>query len=290
MKLADPLVRNPSNPPAPQPGRRSHWVLRADDRHAANVRESDELAQEVPVALEYNGISHAALLLTPCDLEDLAYGFSYTEGIIRSARDIHDLDIAQDDNGIVLRATIASACLDQLKRRRRTLAGRTGCGLCGLESLAEVRRDLPAVAPRTAPISRQAISTAVRQLRERQPLHLSTGATHAAGWADEHGAIQIVREDVGRHNALDKLIGHLIRHSIDTTKGMAVISSRASFEMVQKAAAAGMSALIAVSAPTTYAVQIAAELNLLLAGFARGNRFTVYAHPEYLSDTGAQQN
>lgn len=269
---------------SPCPGRRSQRVLRADSapRHASRLHVSDEIAEEVPIAFEYNGISHATLLATPSDLEDLAFGFSYTEGVTRAASDIYDIDIVERDNGIILQMTIASACLDQLKRRRRSLAGRSGCGLCGIESLDEVRRDLPALAPRTDLISYAAISTAIEQLQARQPLHLFTGATHAAGWADKYGAIEAVREDIGRHNALDKLIGHLLRYSVDTAQGIAVISSRASFEMVQKTAAAGISALIAVSAPTTYAITLATELNVLLAGFARGSQYTVYAHPEYL--------
>ncbi len=266
-------------------GRRSAKVLRSS-QHASRLSESDELAEEVAVALEYNGISYAALLATPCDLADLAYGFSFTEGIIRNTQDLYDLDIVQHPGGIVIQATIASACLDQLKRRRRTLAGRTGCGLCGIESLDEVRRTLPTLAPPADLISPAAISRAVEQLRGLQPLHLATGATHAAGWATAQGHIEHVREDVGRHNALDKLIGHLLRQEIDTTQGFTVISSRASFEMVQKAAAAGISAVIAVSAPTTYAVQMANELNVLLAGFARNKLFTVYAHPEYLRNDG----
>lgn len=246
------------------------------------LRESDELAQEVPIALEYNGISHATVLATPCDLEDFAYGFSYTEGIIRKAADIYDLEVSARANGIVIQATIASACLNQLKLRRRSLAGRTGCGLCGLESLDEVQRTLDSLPPRLAMITADAITSATEQLRKLQPLHLLTGATHAAGWSGLQGQVGPVREDVGRHNALDKLIGHLLRAQIDTAQGFAVISSRASFEMVQKAASAGISALVAVSAPTGYAVQMAQDLNLMLAGFARKEVFTVYAHPEYL--------
>lgn len=284
MQSEDAITREPTRPADPQAaGRRSHRVLRVSP-HATAVSEADQLACELPVALEYNGISHATVLATPLDLEDFAYGFSYTEGIIRSARDIHDLEIVEMPGGFVIQASIASACLRQLKLRRRSLAGRTGCGLCGIESLDEVRRDLPALAPRDQPLSARLIARAVQSLRELQPLHLATGATHAAGWANAQGEIEHVREDVGRHNALDKLIGHLLRHDVDTTSGIAVISSRASFEMVQKAAAAGINVLVAVSAPTSYAVQMANELNVLLAGFARQNGFTVYTHSEYMND------
>lgn len=254
--------------------------------HGLSHFEIDQIAQEIPVALEYNGISHATLLATPCDLEDLAYGFSFTEGIIRTARDIYDVVITEAAAGLVVQITIAHACLSQLKLRRRALAGRTGCGLCGIESLDEVRRDLPALEPRPARISRRAIVHAIDRLRDLQPLHQATGATHAAGWANAHGDVQHVREDVGRHNALDKLIGHLLRHGIAPGDGIAAISSRASFEMVQKSVAAGIGVIAAVSAPTSFAIQIADELNVLLAGFARDGRFNLYAHPEFLSHPG----
>jgi FdhD protein len=260
----------------------SHGVLRVDADAACTQAEVDQLACELPVALEYNGISHATMLATPCDLEDLLVGFSFTEGIIRAASDVYDIDIVRRDDGVVVQARIASACLNELKLRRRSLAGRSGCGLCGIESLDEVRRALPALPPRPRSISPPAIATACNQLRARQPLHLATGATHAAGWADRYGNLIAVREDVGRHNALDKLIGFLLREGRDTSDGLTVISSRASFEMVQKAAAAGMPTLIAVSAPTTYAVDMAQELNVFLAGFARDQRYTVYSHPEFL--------
>ncbi|HWL29230.1 MAG TPA: formate dehydrogenase accessory sulfurtransferase FdhD [Burkholderiaceae bacterium] len=263
-------------------GLASRRVLRVDAAAGRRQTERDRLACEVPVALEYNGISHATMLATPCDLEDFLVGFSFTEGIIRTAGDVYDIDIVQQDNGVVVQARIASACLNELKLRRRNLAGRSGCGLCGIESLSEVRRTLPALPPRPQSVSASAIASACHQLRARQPLHLETGATHAAGWADRHGNLLAVREDVGRHNALDKLIGLLLREGHDTSDGLAVISSRASFEMVQKAAAAGMPALIAVSAPTTYAVDMANELNVFLAGFARDNGYTVYSHPDFL--------
>jgi FdhD protein len=282
MKPGD-LPRPEQHATAPA-GSRLRPVLRAGAQ--ADRNEADLIAQEVPVALEYNGISHATLLASPIDLEDFAFGFSYTEGIIRSSRDIYGVDIVEEPRGFIVQIDMASACLNQLKLRRRSLAGRSGCGLCGIESLDEVRRVLPALPTRPGKLSAQAISRAVEQLRALQPLHLATGATHAAGWADCSGNIQHVREDVGRHNALDKLIGHLIRHSLDPAQGIAVISSRASFEMVQKAAAAGIPAVVAVSAPTTYAAQMADELNILLAGFARGSLFTVYSHPEYLSTPG----
>lgn len=249
------------------------------------LADSDSLACEQAVALEYNGISHAALLCSPTDLEDLAYGFSMTEGIIRGAEDIRSVDVLEDERGSLLQIDIASACLHQLKARRRQLAGRTGCGLCGLESLDEVRRSLPALPEPERRPQADAIFRALDALRDSQPLHRLTGATHAAAWCTLQGDILAVREDVGRHNALDKLLGHLLRQGLDPRQGMVLISSRASFEMVQKAAAMGIAFVVAVSAPTRYAVQIADELGVMLAAFARDRAFTLYSHPQYLNSS-----
>lgn len=258
-------------------GHSEHTVWRKK-RCSAIKSEPDQLATEVPVALQYNGISHAVLLATPTFLEDLALGFSFTEGIIRTADDIYDIEIEHDERGYSIKIDMASACLNQLKQRRRQLAGRTGCGLCGLESLNEVRRHVPTVIPPDQPFNSDAIFHALDQLRDQQPLHNITGATHAAGWADLEGVIQVVREDVGRHNALDKLIGHLLQQKVAVSTGMVVVSSRASFEMVQKTAALGASILIAVSAPTSFAIEIAEELGLLLVAFGRAKQFSAYSH------------
>ncbi len=276
-----PAMAERDTPDAAQAGRRSHTVLRSGTGQTGRY-DTDDIAQEVAVALEFNGISHATLLATPADLEDFAYGFAYTEGIIQSPGEIYDIDTVQRDKGVVLQVRLSSARLQALKLRRRSLAGRTGCGLCGIESLDEVQRELAPLPAQPERYDTGALVHAVRQLRGLQPLHQSTGATHAAGWADLDGKVQCVREDVGRHNALDKLIGHLLRTSTPAPAGLAVISSRASFEMVQKCAAAGIGALLAVSAPTTYAVDLAEQLNLMLAGFARGDTFNVYSHAEYL--------
>lgn len=269
----------------PRTGHQSHPVLRAK-QHGPTQSELDQIAIEVPVALEYNGLNHAVMLATPCDLEDLAYGFSYTEGIIRSAADIYDIDLVEHDDGIVLEIQIASACIQQLKLRRRQIAGRTGCGLCGIDSLPDVRRALPPVTRTAPPLPYNTMLNAARNLFNQQSLHQVTGATHAAGWADGIGEITMVREDVGRHNALDKLIGAMLRAGIDPDSGLAMISSRASFEMVQKAASAGISVVAAVSAPTSYAIRVADELNVMLAGFVRDTRFTVYTHAEHLGAQG----
>jgi len=270
------------------------WHAHTAAAQTPPVQEADCVAQETPIALEYNGISHATVLASPCDIEDLALGFSLTEGIIRMPSDLYAIHIEQTEQGLIAQLDIASACMAQLKQRRRTLAGRTGCGLCGLESLADVVRPLPPVAAPAQTISPFSIMQAMHALREHQPLHQQTGATHAAAWADMSGTLLLVREDVGRHNALDKLIGALVRQQEagekagkktgeNTKNGFAVISSRASFEMVQKAASVGIAAIAAVSAPTHYAIQTAQQLGVLLMGFARPTGFTAYAHAQYLS-------
>jgi len=242
----------------------------------------DELAEEVPVALEYNGISHATMMASPSELEDFAVGFSLTEGIVRGVQDIRDVEIVPADGGIVARLEIASACLAGLKTRRRALAGRTGCGLCGVESLEGVLQELRPLAAPPRPVALAAVRGAMAAMRARQRLHDLTGATHAAGWADADGELHLVREDVGRHNALDKVAGALARGGTDGAAGLAVISSRASFEMVQKAAAAGIPVLAAVSAPTALAVRLAERAGMALIGFLRQDDCTLYTHPGHL--------
>lgn len=237
----------------------------------------DQLAVEAAVAIEYNGISYATMLLTPADLDDFALGFSLTEGIIGSRHDVRDIDVEASCDGYVVRMEIATARMVRLKERRRALAGRTGCGLCGVETLGEVVRPIAPVTPGPA-LRAQALFDAQYAMRSSQHLHTLTGATHGAGWASLDGTLQLVREDVGRHNALDKLIGALARADTDPTQGLAVVSSRASFEMVQKSAAAGISVLAAVSAPTALAVSLAERLGVTLVGFLRDTNCTLYAH------------
>jgi FdhD protein len=239
----------------------------------------DYVAEETPVALEYNGISHATMLATPADLEDFALGFSLTEGIVDSVADVRGIDLRQECDGIVVELEISSACTVRLRERRRAMAGRTGCGLCGVETLPEVLRPVPPVTT-AAQVALPAVLQAMRAMRERQALHEVTGATHAAGWALLDGTMKLVREDVGRHNALDKLIGALARAGRPAGEGMVLVSSRASFEMVQKAASCGTGILAAVSAPTALAVRMAERANLTLLGFMRGEDATIYSHPE----------
>jgi FdhD protein len=278
----DPL----SDYPDPSAGLAMGDILRIGGRQATATQ--DAIACEQAVALEYNGIAHAALLASPLHIPELALGFSYTEGIIRSPDDVLDLDVESVPDGLVVRLRIVNARLHALKLRRRSLAGSTSCGLCGVQSLAQIRRDLPPLAAPDRPWSMRAVETALDQLRQRQPLHNLTGATHAAAWAEPDGRLSWTYEDVGRHNALDKLIGRLLREPVDRGRGFVVISSRASFEMVQKAQAAGIRALVAVSAPTSLAVRLAQEAPMMLAGFARDGRCTIYSRPDYLDLDGSR--
>ncbi|MGC4077148.1 MAG: formate dehydrogenase accessory sulfurtransferase FdhD [Rubrivivax sp.] len=239
----------------------------------------DWLADEVPVALVLNGISHAVMMATPADLEDFAHGFCFTEGLT-DGEELRAVDVLPVADGIELRLEVSAACEWRLRERRRTLAGRTGCGLCGTDSLSQVRQPLPLLAPRG--FTPAALARAQHGLREGQALQRLTGATHAAAWCAADGEVHLVREDVGRHNALDKLVGAMRRAGLDAGEGFVAITSRASFEMVQKTARLGAPALAAVSAPTAMAVELAHECGLLLAGFVRGEDFVAYTFPERL--------
>ena len=244
---------------------------------------SASLAEEVPVALVFNGISHAVMMATPLHLEDFALGFALSEGLIDLASHMYGVEVIEQEQGIELHIDIAAQCEVRLKERKRSMAGRTGCGLCGTDSLAQVKLSLPQ-APEVH-LDIQAMQRAHAGLRAMQPLKLQTGATHAAAWSDAYGVIQLVREDVGRHNALDKLIGAMTKAHLDATQGFICITSRASFEMVQKTIQSGAGALTAVSAPTRLAVDIALSHNLLLAGQVRGDSFTAYSYPERFLST-----
>lgn len=246
--------------------------------------EEDVLAEETPVALEYNGIAYATMLATPADLADFAFGFSLTEGIVEEPGEIYEFEIEASQAGVLVRLEIASERFAHLKARRRALSGRTGCGLCGIESLAEVLRPVPGV-PQGGGVPLVAVLAAMHAMRRRQPLHEATGATHAAALAAADGSILLVREDVGRHNALDKAIGAAARAGLlrTGTVAMVLMSSRASFELVQKTAVAGIGVLAAVSAPTALAVRLAEEAGITLLGFVRGEEATVYSRPQRLT-------
>lgn len=236
----------------------------------------DDLAEEVPVAFEYNGISHAVMLATPADLEDFAVGFSLSEGIVARRQDIYGIEISESAAGITLQIEIAGEAFVRLKAHRRSLTGRTGCGLCGVESLDQVQRELSPL-PHSEPFPQAALYAGMRSLPLQQLVQQATGATHAACRVGRDGAISHVREDIGRHNALDKTLGALARDGVDAASDALIITSRASFEMVQKAAALGIGTLAAVSAPTAAAVRLADKLNLSLIGFLRQESCVTYS-------------
>lgn len=246
------------------------------------LEQEEELVEEVPVALVYNGISHAVMLATPNDIADFALGFSLTEGILQSPSELYDVDVVELTNGIEARLDIATERFVTLKDRRRNLTGRTGCGLCGVESLDAAVRN-PAPVDDGLRVSPEAIHKALNNLAEQQVVHKKTGAAHAAAFALPDGTVLYAREDVGRHNALDKLLGALAKNKVDPKNGFVVVTSRASYEMVQKTASQGIALLAAVSAPTAYARRLAEESNITLIGMTRGNRMTVYAHKERIA-------
>ena len=270
-------VREVREVPKVTDGARRASVVRWRDGERRVV--DDWLTEEVPVALEFNGVSHAVMLATPADLEDFALGFGLAEGIFTSAADLHDCEVRHSPQGITVAMQISARCFAALKERRRTLAGRTGCGVCGTESLDKVLRPVPVIEPATQ-IHSTAIARAMREMREHQVLCQATGAVHAAAWCSIAGAVLLAREDVGRHNALDKLIGALAKSTLRREPGFIAVTSRASVEMVQKAAVAGAPLLAAVSAPTSLAVETADAAQMALVGLARQGNLVVYSHAE----------
>lgn len=236
------------------------------------------VAAEVPVALVYNGKPHVVMMCTPADLEDFAVGFTYSEGIAPAA-DVKRIDIVKYSRGIELQIEIPAAAAERLTERGRAITGRTGCGLCGVEVIDEALRD-PRPVQATLTLKRDALWRASATLGAQQPMNRDTNAIHAAAWADRDGALRVVREDVGRHNALDKVLGALARAGIDAGTGFLVVTSRASYELVQKAAAANVPVLAAVSRPTALAVQLADDAGITLVGLLRGTTANVYSHRE----------
>lgn len=228
----------------------------------------------------FDGASQAVMMATPKDIEDFAIGFALTEGIIESLDDIENFEIIEQENGTEARSWLAGDRSEALKARRRNMMGPVGCGLCGIDSLEQAIRPLPVI-PAGGPVfSAAEVAGATESLRAHQPLHDQTQAVHAAGFLRPGEGIILAREDVGRHNALDKLIGAMARQRVDPKTGAIVLTSRVSVEMVQKAVIAGAPALIAISAPTALAQRMAEESGLTLAAFARGGGFDLYSHPD----------
>lgn len=267
----------------PQPAAKAYRTLEVHRLQGGQLRaQQDGVAEEMPVALEFNGIAHAVMMASPADLEDFAYGFAVTEGIVDTIAQIYDCECVFSAQGCTVKLTIAASCCARLKEKRRNLTGRTGCGLCGTESLSQAIR-YPAPLPVAPCFEAQAVSKAVATMRAHQLLLAVTGATHAAAWCTADGHIALLREDVGRHNALDKLVGALLRSGQPASTGFITITSRASYEMVQKTATAGITLLAAVSGVTGLAVDVAQAAGLTLLGFVRGDDISIYSYHERLT-------
>jgi FdhD protein len=236
------------------------------------------IPEETAIALTYNGGTYAVMMGTPQDLNDFAIGFSLSEGIIQSPGDIDSLDIVHLDDGIELRMWLAQTRAERLNERRRHIAGPTGCGICGIDSIAEAVRPAAIVIPGRS-FSPREIMMAMQGIPPLQSINVETRAVHAAGFWTPARGIVAVREDVGRHNALDKLAGALARDEISASEGMVLLTSRVSVEMVQKTAAMGAPLMVAVSAPTALAVRIADAAGITLVAIARADGFEVFTHP-----------
>ncbi len=265
-------------------------------RDGVVTETKDKVAEETPIALIYNGVSHAVMLATPQDLEDFALGFSLSEGILQDKNELYGVEIVVQENGIELQLEVATEAFVKLKQRRRNLVGRTGCGLCGAESLEQALR-LPnfnhvkidglqtnIYGPSKASfekIKATSIEAAFHAIQAKQALQQATGATHACAWVNTElnadGEIEVVREDVGRHNAMDKLMGALAK-TPSPDAGFVLTSSRASVEMVQKVAIGGHRILAAISAPTGLALRVAEAYGVTLLGFLRNQQFVIYTH------------
>jgi FdhD protein len=271
--------------PSPRPGEggseglpppTAEVAYRLLKRNDAVEQHRESIAEEVPVAMVYNGLSHVVMMASPTDLDDFALGFSLTEGIVESRSELTDTEIFPAGEGIEARIEISSRAFFRLKERRRALQGRTGCGLCGVESLDQALRDLPKLASDLT-VQPGAIHRALDALPAMQGLNRVTHALHAAAFCRPDGVIVAVREDVGRHNAFDKLIGALVKADVDMGRGFAVITSRCSFEMAQKAISAGIPVLVAVSAPTHLAIKLAESYDLTLLALARADSMKLFA-------------
>ena len=241
------------------------------------------IAEETPIAMVFNGISHVVMMATPDNLEDFAKGFSISENIVSDVEEIYSIEVNRTDVGIEIDINISNEAFNKLKDKRRNLNGRTGCGLCGAESLNQVfnhHYSIQAITQQSV-FSAKNISLALDHISKHQIIQQQTGATHAAAFCNQDGKILFAREDVGRHNALDKLIGAFYNHdTLNIKNPFIIISSRASYEMIQKAATLKVALVVAISAPTALAVRLANKLGITLLGFARGKNYNIYTHKE----------
>ncbi|ENU29984.1 formate dehydrogenase family accessory protein FdhD [Acinetobacter sp. CIP-A165] len=243
--------------------------------HDVSEDQLDYIVQEYPVALIYNGISHAVMMATPSDIENFAKGFSLSEGILQSLTELYSLEISQNELGIQVDMDISARAFMGLKQQRRMMVGQTGCGLCGIESLKQLYSNLPVVSTQVCTTWFNQIPHAIAQLKVRQKISALTGGAHAAAWVVK-GQIIALFEDVGRHNALDKLLGYLAEQNMDVAEGFVVMTSRASYELIRKCAQYNIALLATISAPTSMAIEMAKQSNLTLASFCRGDSFVLY--------------
>jgi len=250
---------------------------------------SDRIVEELPVALVFNGISHAVMMATPIDLEPFALGFALSEGIVERASDVFDIEVSCCADSAQVQLTVSQEAFAALKGKRRALAGRSGCGVCGIESIAllDLQPARIVTAGAADGIGTEAVRRASRELPQHQVLMRETGGVHAAAWCGADGAVLEVFEDIGRHNALDKLIGQLARRRTDTRTGFVLLSSRASYELVRKAARSHIPMIATISAPTTLAIDIARQAGIRLLCFCRGEGFVEYATPAGGAPTAA---
>ncbi|CAJ0715591.1 formate dehydrogenase accessory sulfurtransferase FdhD [Ralstonia mannitolilytica] len=250
-------------------------------RSGTPLPNSDHVVEELPVALVFNGISHAVMMATPIDLEAFALGFALSEGIVDGVSDVFDIETIVRSDSAEVQLTVSQQAFMALKGKRRALAGRSGCGVCGIESveLLDLHPARIGHAGIANDIGPAAVERAVRELPAHQQLMRETGGTHAAAWCAREGDVLHVFEDVGRHNALDKLIGHLARRRVDARTGFVVLSSRASYELVRKAARVHIPMMATISAPTSLAIDVARQAGIRLLGFSRGSDFVEYARP-----------
>ena len=280
-EAATPIAPTPAPTPSP-----ALTVLRTAWRGAVATNGTRAIPEEIPVAFTYNRTTHAVMLATPADLEDFAVGFSLTEGIIRHAGELEEIQIVPAEEGIELRLWLAPDRIDSLTVRQRRLAGPSGCGLCGLESLADAVRVPPRVTA-DASFTPAGIVAAMAAMPAAQRLNQQTHAVHAAAfWHPARGMVAL-REDVGRHNALDKLAGALARAQAQPGDGLLLLSSRISVELVQKATMIGAPVVVAVSAPTALALRLAETAGITLIGIARGEEFEVFTHGARIAAAGA---
>jgi FdhD protein len=261
------------------------YVARRVDRyrHGEHEQLNDAITEEVPVAMIYNDVPFAVMMVTPLDLEDFALGFSLSEGLVATQAELTAIEVRPRLEGVELAMQVASDTIEKRAGHQgeRLLPGRSGCGLCGARMLEDAVRH-PAPVGQGPRIDADALERALDSLRAAQPVNAATGSVHAAAWVHTDGRIAMVREDVGRHNALDKLIGAMVKAQINPELGFLVVTSRASYEMVTKAASAGITLMAAISAPTALAIHLAESTNLTLVGFARPGSYVVYTHPQRL--------